>query len=281
MWNLKMIYMSISKQGTKIKLLTVQLFFIFLAFNVAFILTSKTSEVKKGIESLINTDTGMKIAIVQSTMEPEEAEEKLQEVFNKIKNNPNVDKLSTYSVETVNLNQFIKDTELNKKINTYLIDADTIDFYNFSIEEGNNINFDNISNDKIPVLVGSALSKDLPLNTSFTTKELVNNHWVSRNYIVTGILSDKQKFWSNYIGGLNTISDMKHSIIIPIWNDTSEIDFNDKIEMLTRNINLECKDKEAQQRLIEDLSDMKTEDYEVKFITMDKFVKQIEDNNKL
>lgn len=207
MCRLRMMIKSISKQGLKFQLVFFQLVIVFISLNFAFTLINKNTEIKNNINRLVNKDTSLmfRISVNSQNQDPINS---INNIYEEISNNKMVDKIGSYSMSKVKVN--------NSEINAIFFNRGAFDLYNMNICKGSNKIFNHQkSQDEIPIIISNNLSNKLDVGNVFTVKMIQDNQLKDFKLKVIGILNSNAVFWNSRMGDTSSIVSLKDSIIIP------------------------------------------------------------------
>ncbi|RXI57444.1 ABC transporter permease, partial [Clostridium tetani] len=207
MCRLKMLIKSISKQGLKFKLVFFQLVIVFISLNFAFTLINKNLEIKNNINKLVSKDNSVMFRLSVSSQNQDPLNS-INKIYEQISNNRMVDKIGSYSISKVKVNE--------TEINTIFFNRGAFDLYNMNICKGSNKIFNyQKSQDEIPIFISNNLSNKLNVGNVITVKMLQDNQLKDFKLKVIGMLSSDTVFWNSKLGGNSSIVSLKDSIIIP------------------------------------------------------------------
>ncbi|KGM96152.1 ABC transporter permease [Clostridium botulinum] len=207
MFRLRLLINSITKQGIKFKLVFFQLIIVFISLNFAFTLINKNLEIKNNINKLVNKDKSVLLRISVSSQNTHPINS-INKIYEQISNNAMVDKIGSYCINKVKVNQH--------EINAMFFNKGALDLYNISICKGNNKIFSYLkSQDEIPIIISSDLSKKWNLDDIIPITLFKDNRPQNFKLKVIGITNSDAVFWNSRIGDKSSIISLKNSIIIP------------------------------------------------------------------
>ncbi|MCY6958349.1 FtsX-like permease family protein [Clostridium brassicae] len=207
MFRLRLLIKSIIKQGIKFKLVFFQLIIVFISLNFAFTLINKNLEVKSNINKLVDKDKSalLRISVDSRNKNPINS---VNNIYEQISNNNLIDKVGSYCIKKVKVNQ--------NEIDAVFLNKGALDLYNINISKGTNKIFSyQKSQDEIPVLISNDLSNKWGLGTIITIELFQNNQPKNFKFKIIGITNKNAVFWNSRMGDKSSITSLKNSIIIP------------------------------------------------------------------
>lgn len=286
MGQLKLILQSLNKQGFRIKLIVIQMLFVFIAFNMAFNLIYNSSKFERDIKKVFNPDDTMNLQII-ITKSISESSVDYKNIYKDILNSKYVKNAGLYLSTDTSLGAMSDQAELKKTnldIRKIYIDLPSAKLYRFKVQCGKSFSaddFKNMNNNDIPILVGKDLEKVLPVNSELDMKHQVDYHKVVYTKLkVIGILDASSIFWADNHASKNITGNLDNAVIIPFNGPNYDIDDFAMQYMIGTDMTIQCKDKLSRDKLMKYLTDKYgSSKCEFKFNTVNEMIRNTYKDN--